>query len=778
MKLTRMLLGSTLLSAGMGSQTAWAQVGPPTSAGATGSAVPERSGKLEEIVVTARKRAENLQSTPVSITAFSPKRLAQMDVRSEARIADFTPGLQLIPLPGSSGIGVSLRGISVTDSILTNEPSIGIYIDGVYTSPIGSGFADLLNISDVEVLRGPQGTLFGRNTTGGAVVINTARPSTEFGVDTDFSYGSFNDLLTRTTVNTGDIIPGWRAMFTYQYRSNDGWVNNTLADPSHDPGASISDSARAALHGEIGPVSIDYTFDIVHRRDVPLDNQVVATSSLFGDFVSQSPALGGGALQVSRNYLSRITEPVEPHNKGDSDDQAVTVTYNIDPSITLKSITGYRDFSDNETYRFGTTTGPNAGLVLPILNLATFGETDTVVEPDASSQIRGFHQWSEEFQLSGTLPRLHYTAGFYYYDFVYHEQQPQLYPEVFTVPYLGAAAILGATDLAYHGTTRSYAEYGQASYTPPILQDKLEVTVGVRHTNDDKSVDINLYPNGVPPALTNGAVQSFSNTSYNVTLDYKIIPDVFLYGRIGTGYRAGGFNARSFDGKPYLPEEATVYELGIKSELLDHRLRLNADVFHTDYNNYQTGTTYFSPLAGYVSTTVNAGKATYNGFEAEATVKPTDGLTFLADAAYVDPEFKSFVLDGVDYTHQAQFANLARFQAHAGFIYDFPPMSYGTVTLSSDYSYKSHQFFTIFENAVIPNSQQLAELQAENQLSARITLSNIKLAGRATGSIALFGENLLNQHYRVEGVDFGGLGYVAAFYNRPLFIGVDARAHF
>jgi iron complex outermembrane receptor protein len=126
---------------------------------------PASTGQLEEIVVTARRRAENLQETPISITAFSSERLEALNVQDLPRLAEFTPGLQLTSLPGSAGIAVSIRGISVSDPILTNDPSIGLYVDGVYQNPLGSGKADLLDLEQVQVLRGPQGTLFGRNTS-------------------------------------------------------------------------------------------------------------------------------------------------------------------------------------------------------------------------------------------------------------------------------------------------------------------------------------------------------------------------------------------------------------------------------------------------------------------------------------------------------------------------------------------------------------------------------------------------------------------------------------
>lgn len=173
------------------------------------------SSMLEEVIVTARRREENLQDTPVSVTAFSGNRLEMMNIQEVTKIANSTPGLELVPSGTTQGIAVSIRGIATYDPILTNEPSVSLYIDGIYVNALSYGQFDTLDLERVEVLRGPQGTLFGRNTTGGAINILTRRPAEDFGVEAKVSFASHDESIAKLLVDTGTIIPGWSASASY-----------------------------------------------------------------------------------------------------------------------------------------------------------------------------------------------------------------------------------------------------------------------------------------------------------------------------------------------------------------------------------------------------------------------------------------------------------------------------------------------------------------------------------------------------------------------------------
>lgn len=760
MKFRQMALCAASCLAIVGSGVAYAQApSEPVSEG------------LEEIVVTARRRAENLQDTPVSVTALSGEALDAMNVQDLQRIANFAPGLQMSSLPGSAGISVSIRGISASDPILTNEPSIGIYTDGVYINPLGAGKADLLDIERIEVLRGPQGTLFGRNTTGGAMQIYTRRPSAEAGVEARFAHATDNDNLARVSLNSGEFIPGWRAMLSYQHRQNDGWVDNTDAPGDWDPGAAQSQSIRLAVQGDIGDVTVDYTGAVVRRRDLPPHTQIVFALPDYAALGPTSVGLGGDTLRISSEPLDTIRLARAPRSIGDTEDHTLSLTYEVSPEITIRSISGWRAFDNDETYVFGST----AGLTLPVLDPVTFlpaGQRSNLL-PSTAHQTRWFDQFSQEFQINGDFDRLQFTAGLYHYDFEYGEDLPQ--QVVASVG--GASALVFPGNSSYFGDTRSAAAFGQASYTPAIFDDKLEVTVGVRYTEDNKEVTITAFPPTGP--VRNFVDQSYNNTSYNITLDYDFMQDLSVYVRYGTGYRAGGINARAFRGVPYAPEEATVYEAGVKSEWWDRRVRFNASVYQTDYDNFQTGGPQgVDPDAGFVTDTINAGRARYRGMEAELTIAPVDGLTLVADMAYVDPEFESFDFGGADVSDVARFIYMSEEQYHLGARYEFAPWSFGALAAQIDYSYMSGPYFTVFAPTTVPpGTPDPTKGEDREELSARLTLGDIQAAGGAA-EISVFGQNLTDDRYKTTAVDFGALGFVAGAFNRPRVIGIEARLAF
>ncbi|HVY83681.1 MAG TPA: TonB-dependent receptor [Caulobacterales bacterium] len=752
-----------------GGATAYAQDAAPAP---SPTEQADRSNGLEEVVVTARRREENLQQTPISVTVLSGQALQALNINDLTRISNFTPGLQFSSLPGSAGISVSIRGISASDPILTNEPSIGVYTDGVYVNPLGAGKADLVDIDRVEVLRGPQGTLFGRNTTGGGVLIYTRRPSAEAGVEARASYGTDNDFLTRVTLNSGEIIRGWRAMLTYQYRQNDGWVDNTDAPGQRDPGAAQSQTFRVAVQGDIGEhLTLDYTGMVVRRRDVAPHTQIVWANADYTALGPTSVGLGGDTLRISSSPIETTRLAIPPRNIGDTEDHTLTLTYEASPEVTLKSITGTRSFDNDETYVFGST----AGLTLPVLDPVTFAPagTRTGLLPSTAHQMRHYDQFSQEFQINGRLDRINYTAGLYYYDFQYREDLPQQV----VVSIGGTSALVLPGNSSYFGDTKSSAAFGQVSYTPPILHDNLEVTVGVRYTEDKKKVAITAFPPTGP--VQNRLAQNFSNTSYNLTLDYNFTPDLSMYLRYGTGYRAGGINARAFHGIPYLPEEATVYEAGLKSEWWDRRARFNAAIYQTDYDNFQTGGPQgVDPDAGFVTDTINAGKARYRGVEAEFTIAPVRGLTLMADAAYVDPEFKSFLFGGVDVSNVARFIYTSDTQYHVGAAYEFPPTNFGTVSMHVDYGFTSGPTFTVFAPTLVPSGTPDPTVgEDREELSARLTLGDIQVAG-GTAEFSIYGQNLTDDRYKTTAVDFGALGFVAGAFNRPRVIGVEGRVSF
>ncbi|GAD50268.1 putative TonB-dependent receptor [Caenibius tardaugens NBRC 16725] len=739
-----------------------------------------REGGLETIVVTARRRAENLQDTPVSITAFNAAKLETMNVQEVSKLANFTPGLELVPSGTTQGVGVSIRGIATYDPILTNEPSVGLYIDGIYVNALSYGQFDTLDLERVEVLRGPQGTLFGRNTTGGAINIVTRRPSDTFGVEAKASYATHNEIIGKVRIDTGEIAEGIKASLTYQYRTRDGYVDDITRPDKRDPGASRAHAIRAALHAGSGPFTLDYTFDMVRRRDYGPHNQFALVTDAYGAFTSQSPLYGGDPLRVSDKRLGTVNGYDEKVARNNSWNHALTLEYAASDNLTLKSITGHRKWVSHELSPFGSSSD----FMLPLItdfSTYPFGTTVMKIDPYVGGGMKRLKQFTQEVQILGNFTRFEYVVGGYYYDAKYAEDNPQtyLYYGDFTGDGIPDGGVPAAGRLAYQGSTKSYALFGQFNYTPAILNDNLELTGGIRYTIDKKRLQTQIYNNGLPPPIENQQGKTFKNTSFNITANYKFTPDISAYARFGTGYRSGGFSPRAFDGSAYNPEKAKVYEFGIKSEFFDRRLRANLAIFRTDYSNLQITQPGFSDTAGFVSNVINAGKATYQGFEFELTAAPVEGLTLTFDVSYVDPKYKQFLYNGIDIKNDAKFGFVAKWAAHVGGTYEFPETSFGTPSISLDYSYKSSRVYESVSSDPIglPDARDQLKGQARNDLSGRIALSKIPVGG-AQLTLAVFGENLLDKKYRISTIDFGALGFGTAIYNRPRVIGIDAKVNF
>ncbi len=731
---------------------------------------------LEEIVVTARRQAENLQATPVSVSALSANTIERLNIQDINRVAQLTPNVTLSQSSGTvSGVAAFIRGIGNQDPLLSLDTPIGIYLDGVYTGRVGAaGSFDLVDLERIEVLRGPQGTLFGRNTTGGAISLITRQPLDEARVQAKAGYGSFNEWYTRISADTGEIgASGLKATVAYLHRERDGIVNNVVAPKSRDPGAINNDAVWLKVTGDWGPLRAALTADYNDRRGVPLNFQIAALTPEAAAYYGRSPGLGGDTLAVVRgDRVTRNRQEIHPGQHARIWGSALTLEYEFSRAFQLKSITSYREFKSSQATRYAE---PNL-LGEVITSFAPFATGVARVTPFSAPQHVDQDQVSEEFQVLGSTDTFKYVAGLYYFRETYRENNPNF----FTVlpPFTGSAtAGLNLNPvLDYNGSATSYAAFGQASYTPPILDKRMELTLGIRRTRDKKRISVRnfQFPGDPAPALAVGA-RNFNNTSYNATINFQWTDDVMTYARFGTGYRSGGFNARG-GGQTFLPEEATTYEVGLKSEFFDRRLRFNAASFFTKYKDLQVA--QFSQGQGFAE---NA-NAEYPGFEIEVQAAPVTGLTLDGSVGYVRPKYTAFPqLDPanpaqlIDIKKIARFPYVPKVTTHVGVEYAFQPISVGQFLIRVDYSTSSTRYF---HASNLPNLNPLNDLirdPGQKNLTARATLANVALGG-GVAEISLWGENLTNHDNIVAGIDFGpALGFAGVNYGLPRRLGVDLK---
>lgn len=719
---------------------------------------------LAEIVVTAERRSENLQRTPIAITAITS------DVIETRRITDATdlnavaPSLTATSGPSNKGhLVVFIRGIGESEPILTADSPVSIYVDGVILGRSTGSVFELVDLERIEVLRGPQGTLYGRNTTGGAINLITRRPADEFGVDVLGSFGSLDYRQGRISVNTGLLgDSGFKAKLSYIHRERDGYGNDIKVPRRKDPGAYNTDAVRAVLDFDRGgAVRATYAFDYSETDAIIPPSQLTAMSADAEAYFAQSPSLGGAPLvgpsSDRRRRLNPDFSPGFDRNFGHS----ITAEIDLGPDTVLRSISGWKSWRNRI---INTDLTGNSGLI---------GRTLAGIQPVeifGATNSRHQNQFSQELNLIGGIgDRFDYVLGGYYFTEHAQELNPQYYTFVTRIPGLGLTGINLTNTLDYEHFNKSYAGFAQGTYR---LSDALTLIAGVRYTIDEKRL-IQRQPS------VRQLKNDWSRFNYSGTIQYQASPNLMLYGRIASGYKAGGFNARAVnDG--YEPENLTAYEVGLKSEFFDRRLRLNGALFYTDLKDKQLNQ-FLAGSGGASSIAVNAGSATLQGFEIELEAAPVEGLRLNAAVGYTDRDFDRFEVRDpgtnllIDVADRAQFSYSAGTTYNLGAEYRIGGVAGGWLSARLDYSYRSRVFFN-----VVPQFTQFdAAISAPGfgLLDGRIQLGDVPLGG-ALATFSLWGKNLTDKVYRVSGTDFGALNFAINTYGEPRTYGVDVRFRF
>jgi iron complex outermembrane receptor protein len=737
---------------------------------------------LEEIVVTARRREENLQTTPVAITALSSATLEARNVVNLVDVSHVAPNMQIQATPGALGsAGMAIRGIGYGDNVLGQDSPIGVYVDGVAYGRISTATMDLVAPDRVEVLRGPQGTLFGRNTTAGAILITSHTPSDQFGGEVKASYGTFNARGFQARIDTGLLAnSGIKVSMAYSHRQQDGTQDIGTLPRNLDPGAQTSDSYWFKAVGEWGDFRASLSGDYSELKGNPEMLQVVDATPAVRNFIANSANYGLPAPPVQIAPLYSVPQygfAGEQHiwNQG----LALNLEYRVADYLTLKSITGMRAYKRNDP----DATGPSVRGPVLAGGLQTF---DSMYSVDPRNQRQ--RQISEEVQALGTLGDFNYVAGLYYF----HENGWD--QGLSTLPFAlanGALALPVVTPRFYSVDSKSVAGFTQVDWRPSFFDKKLELTGGIRYTQDTRDFQQTV-------ALVRSANLKTHNTSYMLSANYQWTDGLMTYVKYSTGYRAGGFNVRSTPpiDPVYQPEKIKATEIGFKLDTFNRRVRLNGALFYNKYNDLQVA--QFAPPSSSGSggsMAVNA-DATYKGYELEFTAIPIERLTFSASLGHVDPEYTKFprsligtslspgcvpinnsagVAVGQDCAAIASVTAVPRTTADIGLNYDFPEQPYGKLSARIDYTHRSHIDWgtfdlpdTPFKNSIKGNPYGL--------LSARATLSDIPIAGQARAQIAIFGENLTDEEYNAQGIDLSFMGTIT--YGLRRTFGVEAKIDF
>ena len=623
----------------------------PAEASATAQSGIGETG-LEEIVVTAQRRSQNLQEVPIAVSAFSAAELENRGITDTLDLINYVPNLF-----GSNNTGLGsanayyLRGLGNTETIATFDPPVGTYIDDIYLSRQNANNFGFFDVERIEVLRGPQGTLFGRNTTGGAVNVILKKPGEKLGGFGEVAYGRFDKYLARATVDV-PFGPGFGFKLSGYYQDDKGYVNNvTTGDRLNDgDGAGLRAAARLDLSDTISwNVAAAYI-----RNDgenlLNFDCNPAAPAQCKGRFVTTGlrENVESGTQFPGLVIANRKAE----FDLGNETDNTL-ITSNVQVALgdqTLNFITGIVNLKQKFALDFfDGRGGPNAAATNPPAR--RFARGGFYILNDARHK-----QFTQEIKLTGELfdGFVDYVTGIYFYD----ESNRTDFADVFSI-FTGAPGGLGLllADRLLDNDTRAIAGYAQADFK---LTEQLKLTAGIRYTDETKNFDILdnraiCMATPLPASCldnrnlraANGAVivdkQKTDLWTPRFAVNFEPNDDVLLFASATRGFKSGGWNARATTPTqllPFGPEKVWNYEGGLKSDWLDNRLRVNLTAFYLDVADLQTPSAFVAPNGTIAFITRNFADYKNKGVEVELNFIPIDGLNLYANAGFQDDKYK------------------------------------------------------------------------------------------------------------------------------------------
>jgi len=794
-------------------------------------AMAEEEFIIEDIVVTAQKRSQRLKDVPISMSALGAEQLAQTGVRDLKSIADYIPNLQ-ISQSNDFRSAVFIRGVGTHSRNIGFDTRVGVYVDGVYMGQSPSLNQELLDLERVEILRGPQGTLFGKNTVAGAISLVTKKPAEEASGQIGVDFGNLNYRELKAMVNV-PISDNVFTKFTIAKTDRDGYVDNITT------GNKLMEIDTMAYRAQLR-IQASEQLEINASFDGLNSDALILVGEPFTDTFGLGPVQEGAAERV-------VAFDLDPSDKRDVYGGHLDIDYETDGGFTIKSITGYRETDAVYT------------------NQTDYSSVDIVHIQFADK----FKQFTQELQfISPDDQDFTYMVGLYYYDQKAETQRDVFLGEEFISGYfgtfvplplpvlqgIGQALSFGAPgDATFNsGTvnTKSYAGYFNGSYA---ITEKLKLGVGLRYSVEDKDVNwlldaraggavltipdalaglpgidgnpigtaitpdsiagVALYsvptadalapfialnglvfPTGTtgglanPSPLINDRRDKFLAPSLSLT--YAINDDANVYARYASGYKSGGFNLDYVNqneldansGLDFDKETVDSFEIGYKASFMDNRLTLNMAAFLAKYDDYQLS--QFVDLGGGRTSIriTNAAKVKTKGIEAEATWHATDNLLLTGSVGILDAVFDEFESGGAQGTdvsgNRLPYATKFNGAFSAQYYHEIEELD-ATLLLRADITHRGDYFTT--EN----NAMQSTVLPATGgtvpfDYTQSITLVNGRIgliANNETWEIYFWGRNITNKKQYVDGLrDF--FGTIAGFPNQPRTFGVEAVVNF
>ena len=713
----------------------------------------------DEIVVTAQFRQQNLQDIPLAITAINSRAIEERNLGSVVDIAQTAPNVNI--RPGGSAFGpaaqVYIRGIGQYDSSFAFEPGVGMYVDDVFHGTLLGSVFDLLDLDRVEVLRGPQGTLAGKNSIGGAIKLYSKKPEGDGSGYVEAAYGRFNRLELKGSADF-TLVPDTLFMRVsgvsktrdgYLTRLDYGCANPGSGVPSSVTGPSCKIGSEGGQNLQAGRAALRWVAS--DRLEVNLVGMVteedsqIGASKLLSLTTSASIPAGTNLSQFitgpkSRtNYATYLNLPftdstgshpatyIDPVSKVSGRDVSLTLDYELSDTLSIKSISGWQSYKGS----YGSD-----------LDLTPYST-------NSANYIYDHEQFTQEVRLNGSsfADRLEWTVGGFYYD-----ATSKFGGVTFIAPGTAGQNFYATRDRI---PARSISAFAHASYK---VTDALNLTGGIRYTDDKKTYTygrLNPYDLS-PPAYTaagriDGVTGRFAKKrwDYRINADYRWSDQFMTYAQFSTGYKGGGVNPRPFAAEQAVafgPETLEAYEVGFKSDFLDRAVRLNVSAFLNKYQDIVFTNVSPTPNSVTNATPVNAGDADMKGIEVELSARPMQGLTIETTASWLDFQLTRIgatgaTINGITKNNKAPYAPKWKFGA--GVQYAIPVGSAGTLTPRLDVAYQSYFFSNIDNNP-------LGKVAGYTLANGRIAFAD---ADR-TWEVALAVTNIFDKYYYLNKIRY------------------------
>lgn len=726
-----------------------ALVGAALAASFPATTLAQGTGAIEEVIVTAQKREERLQDVPIAISAITKAQIEQRGIDDVLDLRSLAPNLLVSKYPNSNVVSqISVRGGVTVNAAMYWEPSTGMYLDGVYLGKAVGSVFDIVDLERVEVLRGPQGTLYGRNTMAGAINLITKKPTGELGGSAKVELGNYNYHTERVSIDLPKVGIA-RASLAVRSERRDGMVK--LGKGSRGSRLDSRDKlgARFALGLDFtDDFTAEYSFDYTDIDQDPPHSQLY-----YLDPTTLNPALTPALPYASKKRRGTVFTNWPGYETLTLKGHALTLTWEVNEHNTLKSISSYRKLKNDDSVDLDGTP----------LQIST------------ANRESDYDQKSQELQLVGDVSNLNYVFGLYYYK----DDGYTLNPHEF---------YFGWDESQYGFGAEAKAAYTQLDWH---VTDQLTLSAGLRYTTEDKKTRRSKpanYPGAIMPEVR--ASKSFSDTTPMVNIAYAFNDSLNVYLKYSEGFKSGGFQGEAASAAeaviPLKPEQQQTWELGAKSTLFDGTLQLNAAIFHNAVEDMHV--TQFSGTPG-VSYVRNAGEAKVKGVEFEATWVPIEELRLQLSYGYLDAKWDEFMeapKDGEPISNVASNRSFPHAPEHTlNFAADalLGRTAWGEVRAFLDWSWTADFYGYAYQKHEVATNRPIAKnsrIDSYGLLNARLALSEIPLGGccnDASGEFSLWVRNATDERQPLNYIDFGPAptfaGYRLAYYQEPRTYGMS-----